>query len=129
MELNWLLSVFCHVDASASPELHFAGAHHHIGLLQGCWGSELGSLCSHANATGLKAMGPNDPARQEKTKPSLYILTCLRYFVVVAVMENGDTAFCQLYLSEGGGGGQLEGLRPAHSWTVIKLCEKQRLHL
>lgn len=88
MELNWLLSVFCHVDASASPELRFAGTHHHMGLLQGCWGSELGSLRSHANAAGLKATGPNDPARQEKTKPSLYILICLRYFVVVAVMEN-----------------------------------------
>lgn len=120
-----MLSVFGHIDDFASPELGFAGAHHHMWLLQGCWGSELGFLCSQANtlltepspqlppliwfpgqemsgfalpcnpcfATDLKAMGPNDPApksltRQEKAKPSLYILICLRYFVVVVVMEN-----------------------------------------
>lgn len=68
-ELGWLLSVFWHVDDSASPELHFAGAHHHMWLLQECWGSELGSLCSHANATGLKATGPNDRALKSLNTP------------------------------------------------------------
>ena len=61
--------VFWHVDGSASPELHFAGAHHRMWLLQGCWGSELGSLCSHANATGLKAMGSNDRALKSLNTP------------------------------------------------------------
>lgn len=135
-ELDWLLSVLCSGTLMALlPQSFTLQVHTTIcGFYRSAGDPNLGP---YARMQMLQASKQRDQmivhwnflTRQEKTKPSPYILTCLRCFVVVVVMENWNTVVCQLYLSEGGDGGELEGLRPAHSGTVIKLCEKQRLHL